>query len=843
VDDLLAFARLEWDEEARVSPKSRTWAARGLWASLGWLAQAALFGCSGQPAPVQSHGIRTPLGPGVPRVSAASGLRPVPSAATPEPVEAAPLLLDPRLMAVAQAVEANSPRSGALALEQVMAKANLTADQAMRWQFLLGRLREKAGEPRASLAAYRLAAAEDWPLRDYARLGAARALVSTGELGAARTELERITAGPPLGTDVRLLTAEIALLEHDLDRAVDALKGELGKPGRKPERASTELRLAQALLERASVPSRASSAAAQTDCEQALELARAVRCERPLDPMAIRAERLEKQILDALPEPARARLRVLTLEEELARLRGLVNARLEDAAEQVALALLARLPPGARWQELGCEAALLGAKAVALKKKPDRALDFLIEPLRRCQGDDWRARALYLAGTYAAQDGRHMQAVRYFEELERAFPTHSLADDARLKAALGYFELGVEAEFTRLLSRLPEDYPGGDMVLDGIFRLALRRIEKCDWPGAASVLERAQLLARDREYTRGTEYSGRERYFLARAAIQTGDTARGYDQLAEIVRELPLSYYMLHAYSRLKAVDPERAARAREEGCRRSNEDPFAIGPQPAFEQPGFLRAKELLWVGEVELGHREIQELGLVQAGSAPEILWGVTLLYARAGAAKLSHTLARGLLTDWLRHWPVGDWVHAWQLGFPRPFASVVQREARKNQLPESLVYAVMREESAFDPDAVSPADAHGLMQLIVPTAKIHARPLGLPFDARSLKSPAINLALGCRVLGRLREKFPNNPLLAIPGYNAGPGRPARWLRERPDQDFDLWVELIPFHETRRYTKRVLASRAAYAYLYESPNSDDPLLLPVKVASDVLGPVESSP
>src|SRR5262249_29742459 len=145
-----------------------------------------------------------------------------------------------------------------------------------------------------------------------------------------------------------------------------------------------------------------------------------------------------------------------------------------------------------------------------------------------------------------------------------------------------------------------------------------------------------------------------------------------------------------------------------------------------------------------------------------------------------------------------------------------ALVEREAKKNAVPEELVYAVMREESQFDPGAESPARAYGLMQLIVPTARLYGKPLGLRPDAEALKRPAVNVTLGCRVLADLTHSFSTTPLLAIPGYNAGGGRPRRWLKDRPAIDFDLWVELIPFTETRRYTKRVLASRASYAYLY---------------------------
>jgi soluble lytic murein transglycosylase len=288
---------------------------------------------------------------------------------------------------------------------------------------------------------------------------------------------------------------------------------------------------------------------------------------------------------------------------------------------------------------------------------------------------------------------------------------------------------------------------------------------------------------------------------------------------------------MLHAYARLAEAEPERARRAREEATQEAAADPFTFAHRPEFDHPGFRRALELLRLGEVDLARRELSGLGLPSGEAAPELLWGVALLYARAGAFVLSHGVARGLLTDWLERWPAGDWVRAWEIAFPRPYRDIVSREARKNGVPEHLVYAVMREESAFEPAAVSSAHAYGLMQIIEPTARHYAKGLGLPSDPASLTKPPVNIALGCRVLADLTRRFGSNPLFAIPGYNAGPGRPRRWATELASTDFDLWVELIPFRETRRYTKRVLASRAAYAFLYDESQGDAAMRLPLKI------------
>lgn len=791
------------------------------------LAAFALAACSAQQAPVGSHGVQTPLGSdaGV----ALSKSKPVAVIKDEISIEEfQPLLAEPVLARAQKHVDAGNYAAAAREVEAQMGKVEATPRNVARFQMLLGRLRELSGDLNGAVASYQLAAAERWPLAGYATLAVGRVMLRSGKTDQAIGWLERAPKDQPISADARLLLAEAALKAGKPDIAIDAWRAHLGS---KPADASDlALRLAGLLLDKSAGKT---DAASLSDQKEALSLARRVAAENAGRlPTLDRARKLEKRALEALPGAERQRLARPTTEEELLRVRALVEAKLEGDAEKAADALLGSLGKAARWGSLGCEAAFWRAKAISLKREAARAADAFDDVVTHCKSDDdLLARALFLAGKQAAADGRHMQAVQRYTELEKLLPKHRLADDARMGAALGYFELGIEARFTELLSSIMDDYPEGDVVLDAVFRLALRRIEKGDWPGAASVLDKVAPTIAKNDSARGTEHSGRERYFLARAWIENGDAERGWAELEAIVRELPLSYYMLHAWARLVEKDPFRAKKLLDEAEKKAAAQPFAFEHQPEFDSPGFLRAMELLRQGELELARREVESLGIAKPGATPRLLWGLSLLYSRAGSARDAHVIARGMLTDWLGRWPAGDWVKAWQLAYPRPYRAFVQREVKKHEVSEALVYAVMREESAFDPNAVSPADAHGLMQLIVPTAKLIAKPLGLPFDAASLKQPSVNIALGTRGLAELEKSFAANPLLAIPGYNAGPNRPRRWLKERPRADFDLWVELIPITETRRYTKRVLASRAAYAYLYDRERAAEAMALPVRL------------
>ncbi len=825
---------------------------RGTTASIALLLAAAV-GCSGQQQTGVARAQQTPF----PTVASVSPQQP--GASSPDAVvepfsieRFTPLLASAELSKVAHAIEEEQFDLASRLFEAIMAEEPPPAPAVPRWQFLLGRLRERAGELEGAAASYELAARNDWPLRDYALLGAARVELRRGRADRALSLLGQVHKQGAIATPARLMEAEAASLEDDYDLAIEAWQTHL-KSGDPSNRGLVSLRLSQALLSRyqraqaetappaapADPPATAAKTATATsethpDLVAALHYARSAAADFARDPKSrTLANDTAAKVLEEMPAEGRRRFGTPEADEQLYRLVALVDARQDELAIEAADTLLQDLPPQERFGKIGCEARLQRAKALSVAGQYGSAADGLGDAIQKCKGDkDFRARVLYLAGKYARFDGRHMQAIQRFEQLEREVPEHRLADDARLYAAESYFELGVEARFTQLLTDMPRDYPDGDMVTDGVFELALRRIEKGDWSGAASVLELAKALTIGHDSARGQEHSGRERYFLARAWEEMNHESQALDEYQSIVTELPLSYYMLHAYSRLKKADPERAKKTLEHARRLSETQPFSFDNRPEFASAAFVRGMELLRVGEVDLAKSELSELGLWDGSSNSKLLWAVALLYAKAGAVKLSHSMTRGLLTDWMGRWPAGQWTEAWEIAFPRPYRKIVEREAKKNSLDPAWVYGVMREESAFDADAVSHADAHGLMQLIVPTARLYAKPIGLPYDARSLKRPAINIALGTRALASLTARFKENPLLALPGYNAGPGRPARWVRERPHFDFDVWVEAIPIRETRRYTKRVLASRAAYAVLYEPDFAEQAMTLPIKVA-----------
>ena len=172
--------------------------------------------------------------------------------------------------------------------------------------------------------------------------------------------------------------------------------------------------------------------------------------------------------------------------------------------------------------------------------------------------------------------------------------------------------------------------------------------------------------------------------------------------------------------------------------------------------------------------------------------------------------------------------------KLRFPLKYRNLVASEAKSNTLDMSWIYAVIRQESAFMRDAHSPAGAMGLMQLMPATARTVARNVlkrGAPAKSEILR-PSLNIALGSAYLKQLKQRLDGNPVLATAAYNAGPHRVSKWLPAN-DLSADIWVELVPYTETRRYLKRVLS----YMVIYDKRLGREPKRLKERMKPIVSG------
>jgi soluble lytic murein transglycosylase len=153
-------------------------------------------------------------------------------------------------------------------------------------------------------------------------------------------------------------------------------------------------------------------------------------------------------------------------------------------------------------------------------------------------------------------------------------------------------------------------------------------------------------------------------------------------------------------------------------------------------------------------------------------------------------------------------------WKLAYPGRLLEPIRHLGARNPY---LVAGLIREESVYDPRALSPVGAMGLMQIMPDTGRRVARTVGRSdFTVDQLFVPEVNLQLGVRYLEDLLDRFAGNTAYAVAAYNAGPEAVTRWIENNPPRSIEEFIEEIPFAETRWYVKRVLRSMWEYQTLY---------------------------
>ena len=165
---------------------------------------------------------------------------------------------------------------------------------------------------------------------------------------------------------------------------------------------------------------------------------------------------------------------------------------------------------------------------------------------------------------------------------------------------------------------------------------------------------------------------------------------------------------------------------------------------------------------------------------------------------------------------------------LRYPRPYADVIAKASKLAQVPPDWILAIMRQESLFRRDAVSRADARGLMQMLPATALTVARRWHMhPPGRDALFDPDVAVPLGAAYVRELLDRYADQLALALAAYNAGPAAVARW---QPPQsiDADIWIENIPYAETRAYVQHILEHIVAFAAVSDARPPRLSVLLP---------------
>ena len=471
-----------------------------------------------------------------------------------------------------------------------------------------------------------------------------------------------------------------------------------------------------------------------------------------------------------------------------------------------------------------CEDLYAIARSHVKLRAHTKSMPFFREALGTCKKSESYIKILYSAGKAAWNAGEDAQAIAWYQEIIDSFATHSYADDAYHYQAQILAGEGKTDEAREKLRAQIAAYPNGDMAKDAYWMLMSDLYERGQYQEAIDFV--TQNLANAGESDLYTQ--GRLEYFQGRAYEKIGDTPSALRNYLLLLEKYPLSYFAMLSLGRIQTMDPGQA------DAWIATNRPGAFKPEQAMDycfqvipdDPAFLAARTLARIG---LYDDALAEIDPIQNGTDPHATYEARLarsiLLQKAGRYSDSARLAAGLLN------PVQDIVYQsyapWLLAYPKPWSAIVSASAEPESTLYYSTYAIMREESYYNPKAESWANARGLMQLMLPTAQSTSADIGKTKPtAADLFKPEISIPIGSAYIAKLMRILVPHPMVYLPGYNAGQGNLGKWLTRFADLEVDMYVEKIPYKEARHYAKRVGTTLWRYRWLYDEnlPRLFDP-------------------
>lgn len=308
------------------------------------------------------------------------------------------------------------------------------------------------------------------------------------------------------------------------------------------------------------------------------------------------------------------------------------------------------------------------------------------------------------------------------------------------------------------------------------------------------------------------DYKTNSLFWSAKIHQKRGDSAAQQAALRRIETEYPYSYYSYRARQILgePTVAPSRI-------------DGGAIFPDTEAQLAGVTSSRidtirELAAVDLSVDAAREAKALSLEYPDNS-----GVALLladvYVRGGEPFKANGVLQRRFRQFVRHGGAGVPRRFWEILFPLNYWPAIQAEAARRNVDPYVLASIIRQESGFEPSTVSNAGAVGLMQIMPAEVERIASAGGIEGVSRqALFDPATNIAVGAAEYVQKLAAMKGDPNLAVAAYNAGETAVGRWLAQTPAEDIDLFVESIPFGETRLYVKSVTRNQFEYRRIYES-------------------------
>ncbi|MBT5550641.1 MAG: tRNA (adenosine(37)-N6)-dimethylallyltransferase MiaA [Nitrospina sp.] len=440
------------------------------------------------------------------------------------------------------------------------------------------------------------------------------------------------------------------------------------------------------------------------------------------------------------------------------------------------------------------------------------------------------------------------EALKQFLKL---YPHHARAQDAVLNIGRNLWNLGQPMAGAKYFLRVTQESPSSELAVKAQFFLAKIYEERKNYPEAlknykialekypeeyfaqwagwrlgwihyidgkfAKAFDRFQEAALRFPDSSFIEYN---LYWSAKCAEKLDKKDVALELYTKVIQLYPYTFHGIQAKDRVRAlgVNPDTLMKNKVSASPKEEVSPKLNRPLNAKENFHYIRANELAKLGLMQEARNEIGELQKSIQKNLTGVLWLSHLYHKAQGYAeslRLLHLYKDFTTKPREKNLSPEFWKHF----FPLAYEEAVLAYAKSRKVDPFFVNGIIRQESLFDSQALSPAGARGLMQIMPATGKklYPKTKLKKPFETDALFDPELNIRLGVKYVSQLNKRFGKNGMHILISYNAGPHVLKKWLKRFGHlSDQDVFIESIPYPETRRYVKHVLRNLGIYKALY---------------------------
>ena len=474
------------------------------------------------------------------------------------------------------------------------------------------------------------------------------------------------------------------------------------------------------------------------------------------------------------------------------------------------------------------------------------------------------ANYLNLLANVALRAGEYHAAVGAYDMIYKLSPGSKSGKQALFQGAFTSYVFRDYDNAIEKFQKFQSKFPSSGLSRDAAWNLAWMRYLRADYDGALDGFQRISNQQKGKKRAKSVPQD-RIRYWMAMSLLKKGDTAQAIGIFEKLKAGQAESYYATLAGNRLSNI-AKTEMRAPAENIGANDNNPFGETTEteaPAatamneedeseenlaqmseekddldevnddaetaegddlfaktdFSNPqmveSFERAKSFTKMGFDEAARWELHEIE--KRTRKEDQLKALMAQYELIKCYNRSSYIGEVHFEKQMQRYGIDGVRYLWEHVYPQAFKETVEKNSQEFAIPSQLTWSIMRAESRFRVDAISPVGARGLMQLMPNTAGMVAQMIGFPFaEAKQLEVPETNIRLGSKYLARLMQKFDQNIPLVAAAYNGGPHRVDAWLSNLGYLGMDEFIEHIPFVETRNYVKKVVTNYIVYNDLY---------------------------